>query len=208
MTRTTKAGPKIGSKARPTVRTTRETASLDSPEDWLRQYYIPDYSIQRAASDLMSNSTTEQAEDFAGRMFALQDLIYNEDLDNISSIEQESDSPFFLAIVEAVRKEAQTGDPEYATSIAGEFLEKAFRHDSRTIRLWQEYEYRMRQRRIDAGLGFIEPPDERIQKSEDRSQNEEGLEPSVLAAARIEVETLKVKTLKVKTLNLRTLKPE
>jgi hypothetical protein len=51
--------------------------------------------------------------------FALQDLVANDDLENISEVEKESDSPFFLAIAAAVRKEARTGDPEYARSGAG-----------------------------------------------------------------------------------------
>jgi hypothetical protein len=42
-------------------------------KDWRREYYIPDYSIQRAARDLLMNSTFEESEVFAGRMFALQD---------------------------------------------------------------------------------------------------------------------------------------
>jgi len=60
------------------------------------------------------NSTFEETEDFAGRMFALQDLVGDQDLENISAVEKESDSPFFLAIAAAVRKEARTGDAEYA----------------------------------------------------------------------------------------------
>jgi len=67
----------------------------DPTEGWRREYYIPDYSIQRAARDLLSHSVTSEIEHFAGAMFALQDLVDNEDLDNISEIEKESDSPFF-----------------------------------------------------------------------------------------------------------------
>ena len=67
----------------------------DPTEGWRRGYYIPDYSIQRAARDLMSYSVTSEIEDFAGAMFALQDLVDHEDLDSISEIEKESDSPFF-----------------------------------------------------------------------------------------------------------------
>jgi hypothetical protein len=47
--------------------------------------------------------------------FALQDLGDDQDLENISAAERESDSPFFLAIADAVRKESRT---EYARSIA------------------------------------------------------------------------------------------
>ncbi|MGH9823162.1 MAG: hypothetical protein ACREDR_07925, partial [Blastocatellia bacterium] len=147
------------SQGRTAARQILEIGSRDKTEGWRREYYIPDYSLQRAALDIVLNSTTDRIEDFAGRMFALQDLVDNEDLDNIAAIEKESDCPFFLAITDAVRNEARTGDPEYAKSIAGEFLDEAFGHDSRTIGLWQEYENRIRQRRIDAGLGFIEPPD-------------------------------------------------
>ena len=51
-------------------------------------------------------------------MFALQDLVDDQDLENIAGVEKESDSPYFLAIAAAVRKEARTGDPEYGRSIA------------------------------------------------------------------------------------------
>ena len=83
-------------------------------KDWRREYYIPDYSIQRAARDLLSHSITEEIEDFAGRMFALQDLLDDEDLENISAVEKESNSPLFLAIAAALRQKARTDDPEYA----------------------------------------------------------------------------------------------
>lgn len=38
------------------------------------------------------NSTFEQVEDFAGRMFALQDLVGDQDLENIGAAEKESPS--------------------------------------------------------------------------------------------------------------------
>jgi hypothetical protein len=104
--------------------------------------HSPDYSIQRAARDVLNHPVFEVTEDFAGRMFALQDIVDDEELENISEVEKESDSPFFLAIAAAVRKEARTGDPEYARSIAGEFLDQAFRQDIATVRLWQEYQNR------------------------------------------------------------------
>ncbi|MGH9762959.1 MAG: hypothetical protein ACREDR_08915 [Blastocatellia bacterium] len=84
----------------------------EKTEAWRREYYIPDYSIQRAAQDLAMNSDHDQTEIFAGRMFAIQDIINDEDLDKIEIIERESDNPFFLEIVKAARKEALTGDLE------------------------------------------------------------------------------------------------
>ena len=132
--------------------------------------------------------------------FAVQDLAGNEDLDNISAVEKESDSPFFLAIAAAVRKEARIGDPEYARSIAGEFLDQAFRQDTATVRLWQEYQNRMRERRLDAGLGFIDPPDKeylaRFKAADDARPmgDDDGLdEYSASDGLRLEVLTLEVK---------------
>ena len=77
-----------------------------------------DYSVQRAARDLLMNVRPATSAVISKVAFALQDLVDNEELENISAIEKESDSPFFLAITAAVRKEARTGDPEYARSIA------------------------------------------------------------------------------------------
>ncbi|HYL99404.1 MAG TPA: hypothetical protein VEZ90_10655 [Blastocatellia bacterium] len=141
--------------------------------DWRRRYCIPPDNILRAARDLIYRSTPTQIDDFAGRMFALQDLIDNEELDKIALIEKESDEPAFIEIVKAVRREAElardaghgpdpgTGaDPEYARSIAGEFIDSAFRMDSETLPVWFRYQNRIRQRRIDSGYGLIDPPDE------------------------------------------------
>lgn len=146
-------------------------------------------------------------------MFALQDLVDDEDLDNISAIEKEGDSPFVLAIADAVRKEARTGDPEYARSIAGEFLDQAFRQDIATVRRWQEHQNRMRQRRLDAGLGFIDPPDKeylaRLKAADDArpTGDDDGLdECSASDAPKLEVQILEVKKLKVKNLRVQTLK--
>ena len=77
-----------------------------------------DYSVQRAARDLLMNVRPATSAVISKVAFVLQDLVDNEDLENISAVEKESDSPFFLAIAAAVRKEARTGDPEYARSIA------------------------------------------------------------------------------------------
>lgn len=40
-------------------------SKADKTSAWLREYYLPDYSIQRAARDLLSHSTFEVIEDFA-----------------------------------------------------------------------------------------------------------------------------------------------
>ncbi|MGH9823357.1 MAG: hypothetical protein ACREDR_08910 [Blastocatellia bacterium] len=98
----------------------------------------------------------------------------------------------------------------YARSIAGEFLKEAFRGDSITISLWDRYENRIRQRRIDEGLGLIEPPradpsqesELGRQETEARSQNGEGVRIATLTASTIKVRTLKVDTLIVKDLKV------
>jgi len=84
---------------------------------WRRGYYIPDYSIQRAARDLLMNVRPATSPVISKVAFALQDLVDDDDLENISAVEKESDSPFFLAIAPAVRKEARTRDPEYARPV-------------------------------------------------------------------------------------------
>ncbi|MGH9760421.1 MAG: hypothetical protein ACREAC_06215, partial [Blastocatellia bacterium] len=135
--------------------------------DWKREeYLIPPDRILRAAKDLLSRATPSQIDDFAGRMFALQDMVDNEELDKIALIEKESDEPAFIEIVRAVRREAERAlnqkdgsDPEYARSIAGVFIDHAFSMDSATLPVWFRYQNRMRKRRVDAGLGLIDPPD-------------------------------------------------
>ncbi|HEY6329862.1 MAG TPA: hypothetical protein VI756_11040, partial [Blastocatellia bacterium] len=71
--------------------------------------------------------------------------------------------------------------------------------------LWQEYQNRIRQRRIDAGLGFIDPPDEDYLA---RSKaDHDGLDESPADhGPKLEVRTLEVKKLKVKRLRVGTLK--
>jgi len=210
-----RGGRKVPTHAKRTKKRSKRASrsNSDKTSAWRREYYIPDYSIQRAARDLLMHSITEEIEDFAGRMFALQDLVDDEDLENISAVEKESDSPFFLAIVDAVRKEARTGDPEYARTIAGDFLEQAFRQDIATVRLWLAYENRMRQRRLDAGLGFIDPPDKeyvaRLKAADEaRPMGDDDVfdECSAECAPKLEVQTLEVKKLKVKSLQVGELK--
>ncbi|MGH9824113.1 MAG: hypothetical protein ACREDR_12775 [Blastocatellia bacterium] len=142
-------------------------------KDWRREYHLPPNAILRASMDLLSRSICEQIQDHAGRMFALRDLIDNEDMDNIAVLERESDEPAFIEIVRAVRREALSGQLEYARSLVDDFLNEAFRMDSATLRLWVQYQDRMRQRRIDAGLGLIDPPD----RSEETERRESGQEP-------------------------------
>jgi hypothetical protein len=127
-------------------------------------------------------------------MFALQDLVDHERLEDIAILERESEDASYLEIVRAVRKEAEGGDPEYARSLAGEFLEQAFRGDSATVRVWVQFQDRMRQQRIEAGLGLIDPP------AEPRACRDCGGDSA--ETPRLNVKILEVKTLRVRTLKL------
>jgi hypothetical protein len=115
---------------------------------------------------------------------------------------QTNSLPYLAA---AVRKEARTGDPEYARSIDGEFLDQAFRQDIATVRLWQEYQNRTRQRRLDSGLGFIELPDKeylaRLKAADDARSvaDADGIDESRPDdGPKLEVRTLEVNKLRVK----------
>jgi len=85
---------------------TRERA-----EDWRRRYYVPEDKILKAARDLFLQSTPQEIREYAGRMFALQDLVDQQRLDEIAVFEKESADPAYLEIVRAVRLELPAGIP-------------------------------------------------------------------------------------------------
>ena len=160
------AKSKKGSKQGGGRKRTRIVPTRERAEDWRRRYYVPENRLLKAARDLLLHSTPQEIREYAGHMFALQDLVDQHRLDEIAVLEKESADPAYLEIVRAVRREAPRGDPEYARSIAGEFLEQAFRVDSGCVNAWFRYQNRIRQQRIDAVLGLIDPPDERDDRGE------------------------------------------
>src|SRR5215471_15072758 len=130
---------KVSGKRMPRNSRPRKAGSRDKNE-WRRRYYVPEDKILKAARDLFLHSTPQEIQEYAGRMFALQDLVDQQRLDEIVELEKESSDPAYLEIVRAVRSEAPRGDPEYARSIAGEFLEQAFRVDSACVKAWFRYQ--------------------------------------------------------------------
>jgi hypothetical protein len=184
---------KVSEKRMPRKSPPRKPGSKDKNE-WRRKYYVPDDKLLKAARDLFLQSTPSEIQEYAGRMFALQDLVDQQRLDEIALLEKESADPAYLEIVRAVRREAPRGDPEYARSIAGEFLEQAFRVDSGCVRAWFRYQNRIRQQRIDAGLGLIDPPD----RQEGCSECGERVE----TLARLQVGTLEIRKLRVRRLKV------
>src|SRR5215471_16250706 len=171
-----------------------KAADNDDKTNWRRRYYVPEDRLLKAARDLFLHSTPQEIREYAGRMFALQDLVDQQRLDEIALLEEESADPAYLEIVRAVRSEAPRGDPEYARSIAGEFLEQAFRVDSACVKAWFRYQNRIRQQRIDAGLGLIDPPDRRDDCSECGGR--------VQRLARLQVGTLEIGKLRVRRLKV------
>ena len=189
MAKSKKGSKQVGGRKRTRIVPTRERA-----EDWRRRYYVPDDKILKAARDLFLHSTPQEIREYAGRMFALQDLVDQQRLDEIAVLEKESTDAAYLEIVRAVRREAPRGDPEYARSIAGEFLEQAFRVDSACVRAWFRYQNEIRQQRIDAGLGLIDPPNEKDDCSECGGRIE--------TLAHLKVGTLEIGKLRVRRLKL------
>src|SRR5215471_10070245 len=85
--------------------------ATNAETDWRRRYYVPDDKILKAARDLFLQSTPQEIREYAGRMFALQDLVDQQRLDEIAVLEKESADPAYLEIVRAVRLELPAGIP-------------------------------------------------------------------------------------------------